>query len=71
MGLKGNKRAASSEVIKIAAAMLLAFAIFAMLASFALGPKAADTEISKIGEELANYTNKTAFKILNYANDSE
>jgi len=46
----------SSEVLKIAVAVIIAFALFAMLASFALGPKQADAQASYVGASLLNHT---------------
>ena len=66
-----NRKGVSSEALKIAAAMLLALVIFAMLVQFAHGPTKADKECAEIGKEIVNYTQKTAFEVINYANDSE
>ncbi len=66
MGILKNRRAVSSEVLKIAAAMLIGFAVFAMLAGFALGPKDADATTFAIGANMLNYTENHSFEILNY-----
>jgi|GEM_PF-7086012 len=66
MQLYYNRRGVSSEVLKMAAAMLLALAVFSMLASFALGPKQADSTSAEAGSRLLNYTQETALEILTY-----
>ena len=69
MDLRKNRRAVSSEVLKIAAAVMIAFAVFAMMAGFALGPKESGAEAEETGRELLNATQDAAFKILEYGND--
>jgi len=70
MALRDNKRGASSEVLKIALAMVLAFAVFAMLANLALGPKAAGTAAEQIGAGMLDLTQETALQILDYGNNT-
>lgn len=65
-GLRKNRRAISSEVLKIAAALLVGFAVFAILAGFAFGPKEADSSVGQIGQEMLNYTQSHYEKILSY-----
>ena len=66
MHLYHNRRGVSSEVLKMAAAMLLALAVFSMLAFFALGPKQADLTSAEAGLGLLNHTQETALEILAY-----
>jgi hypothetical protein len=66
MGLSKNTRGVSSEVFKIAAAMLIGFAVFAMLVNFALGPKEADAELQRIGATMLNWTQNTSLEIIAY-----
>lgn len=66
MGLRKNKRAVSAEVLKIAAAMLLALAIFAILVSFALGPKEADASTEKTGISMLDYAQNASLGIIAY-----
>ncbi len=66
MGLRENRRAASSEVLKIAAAVLLAFVIFAVFLNFALGPKEAEQEAREIGADLLHYSENASLEILAY-----
>ena len=71
MDLRKNRRGISSEALKIGAAMIIALAVFAMLLSFSMSTKVADSEIEEVGEEILNFTQKTAFEIKGYADDSE
>ncbi len=66
MALKTNRRGISSEVLKIAAAMLIALAVFSLLATFALGPKRADAVSEEAGHGLLNFTQGNAVRIINY-----
>ena len=66
MGLRKNRRAASAEAFKIAAAVLLALVIFAMFLNFALGPKEAEQEAKEIGADLLHYSENASLEILAY-----
>lgn len=59
----------SSEALKVAAAMLIAMAVFAMLLSLALAPKEADVQASVIGQRMLEYTQNTSQEILKYDTD--
>ena len=59
-----KNKGVSGEALKMAAAMLLAFAIFVMLVGFAMGPKEADSQAAVMGEQILNYTQDAALKIL-------
>lgn len=65
-----DRRGASSEALKIALAMVLAFVVFAMLAGFALGPKVAGPAAERIGTGMLNLTQETALQILDYGNNT-
>ena len=71
MGLIGNKRGFASETLKIAAALLIALAVFLILLSFSINAKEADSTVSKIGADISNFTQETAFEILRYGNNTE
>lgn len=66
MGLKENRRAASAEVLKIAAAVLLALVIFSVFLNFALGPKEAEQEAGEIRADLLHYSENASLEILAY-----
>jgi hypothetical protein len=61
-----NKKGVSTEVLKIAAAMIIALAVFALLLTFALGPKAADEQLEELGESILNNVQNASFEIENY-----
>ena len=55
----------SGETIKLSAAVIIAIAIFSILAAFALGPKEAENEVSDIGENLLHTLQNASYEILN------
>ncbi len=66
MTLGVNRKGTSSEVLKLAAAMLVALAVFSLLATFALGPKRADSVSEKAGHDLLDFTQNNAVEIIDY-----
>jgi hypothetical protein len=64
MRLYGNRRGISGDVLKIAAASVLALALFAILASFAAWPLEADSYVAATGLSLLNQTQNTSLEIL-------
>ncbi len=64
MGLYSNRRGVSGDVLKIAAASVLALALFAILASFAAWPLEADSYVAAAGLSLLNQTQNTSLEIL-------
>lgn len=70
MGLRKNQRGISGEVMKIGAAMLIGLAVFSIILSFSMGVKEGDTEVSEMGEDILNFSQRTAFLIKNETNDS-
>jgi len=65
MGLR-NKRAVSAEVLKIAAAMLIALAVFAIFISFAAGPKEAESLAEETGRGILSSVQNASFEIIAY-----
>jgi len=65
MGLR-NKKAVSAEVLKIAAAMLIALAVFAVFISFAAGPKKAESLVEETGEGILSGVQNASFEIIAY-----
>ncbi len=65
MDLTGSRRGMASEVLKLAAALLVAFGVFAMLVAFAAGPQGADETVFQMGGDLLNGTQKDALRIIN------
>jgi cell division protein FtsN len=65
MGLR-NKRAVSAEVLKIAAALLIALAVFAIFISFAAGPKEAGSLAEETGESILSGVQNASLEIIAY-----
>ncbi len=65
MGLR-NKRAVSAEVLKIAAAMLVSLAVFAIFISFAAGPKEAESLAGETGEGILSGVQNASLEIIAY-----
>lgn len=61
-----DQRGMSSEALKLAAALLIAFAVFAILAGFAIGPKEAEIHVSAAGQGILDQTQNASKEILNY-----
>lgn len=61
-----KRKGMSSEALKIAAAILIAMALFSMLAGFALGPKEADAQAAETGKLILNSTQSASLDILAY-----
>lgn len=55
----------SGEALKLAAAIIIAVAVFSILASFALGPKDAENVVSDMGKTLLDTTQNASYEILN------
>jgi hypothetical protein len=66
-----SKRAVSSEAVKIAAAMLLALAIFSILLQFTAVTEESDSSVSGIGKDILNFSQKTSFEIINYGKSTD
>lgn len=66
MGLRRNREAVSAEVLKIAAAMLIALAVFAIFTSFALGPKEAEFQTEETGTVILSSVQNASLEITAY-----
>lgn len=55
----------SGEALKLAAAIIIAVAVFSILASFALGPKNVENVVSNMGKTLLDTTQNASYEILN------
>jgi hypothetical protein len=64
--LVSSRAGSSSEALKIGAAILLGFAVFSILLAFSEGIKNADSEVAEIGEDILNFSQRSAFLIGKY-----